>query len=395
MAKVVVLAHRIPFPPNKGEKLRTFHQIEELVRKGHHVTVMAPVSDEADNQNASALAQHFNIKVVCKPLPHKIVRLLSAVLYNSSFSEANFYSKALQRELAMQSANADTILFTASSLAKYANVISKRSGVKLLMDFMDVDSDKWSQYASQSNILKAWIYKRESKKVKALEIEVAKRFKTCFLIADTEKRLFAEQVLNTPNIEVLGNGIDTKLFSPNAQKPSTEVNFLFSGVMDYKPNIDAILWFVDNCWADIQKSVPNAKLIIAGMNPSAKITKLGLSPNIDVTGFVDDIKPYFDKAHVFIAPFQIARGVQNKVLQAMACALPVVSTSLGAEGIMCKDSVDILIANTSSDFTQKVITVANDSELQTSIGQNALATINSYYAWESVLLPLTEAVASE
>jgi glycosyltransferase involved in cell wall biosynthesis len=163
--------------------------------------------------------------------------------------------------------------------------------------------------------------------------------------------------------------------------------------MDYKPNIDAMLWFVEHCWPLIVKSVPNAHLIIAGMNPSTDIVKLASAANIEVTGFVEDIKPYFDKSHIFVAPFQIARGVQNKVLQGMACALPVVSTPLGAEGIACKDGFDILLANTPSEFSRRCITLANDAVLNRQIGQQALSTINAHYAWESVLQPLTQKIA--
>lgn len=391
MAKVVVLAHRIPFPPNKGEKLRTFHQIEELVRKGHELKVLAPVSQQSDFDNAKALADLFNIEVICKPLPNKFLRLANAVLKGISFSEANFFSNALAHELIKITKSADAVLFTASSLANYARVLPPESGNLLLMDFMDVDSDKWQQYVSQSNIMKRWVYQRESDQIRKLEIEVANTFDVCFLIAETERKLFKNCVTSAGRIEVLGNGIDTKLFSPSDHKPKNEVNFLFSGVMDYKPNIDAILWFIDNCWKDILEKIPNAKLIIAGMNPSTKIMKLA-STNIEVTGFVDDIKPYFDKAHIFIAPFQIARGVQNKVLQAMACALPVVSTPLGAEGIICEDKFDILLADSALAFTEKVIALSQDNELRARVGNNALETINANYAWESVLKPLTEVI---
>ena len=401
MARLLILAHRIPFPPNKGEKLRTFHQIEELVRKGHEVTVLAPYETTDCLADARALADKFNIKVVCEKLKPRIFRLAAAVLQNTSFSQANFYSRSLVKEFERAIVGVDSVLLTASSLAPYvlnipafsaSNRAQKRP--QLLMDFMDVDSDKWRQYAHEASFLKRLVYTRESRKIAQLEKATAKTFDTAYVIAEPEKKLFQAQVINSPNIKVLGNGIDQRLFNPCAQKPTDITNYLFSGVMDYKPNVDAMLWFVEHCWPSIVNKVPNAHLIIAGMNPNNDIVKLGHAANIEVTGFVDDIKPYFDRAHVFVAPFQIARGVQNKVLQAMACALPVVSTPLGAEGIACKDMHDILLANPPQDFIKHCVSLATTPNLQIDIGQQALTTINDHYAWESVLQALTSAIES-
>lgn len=395
MAKLVVLAHRIPFPPNKGEKLRTFHQIEELVRKGHNVTVIAPYEDYSDLANAKALADMFSITVICKELPNRLWRLALAVIKNRSFSETNFYSSDLMQELREQLYSADVLLVTASSLANYVFTLSNLKNTQLLMDFMDVDSDKWQQYANESHLLKRIIYSREARKICQLERRVAKTFDACFVIAETEKQLFESNVTNAGVLKVLGNGIDQSLFNPSDNKSTDITQFLFSGVMDYKPNIDAVLWFVQHCWTDIKAQVPNAKLIIAGMNPSSAISKLGGAADIEVTGFVDDIKPFFDQAHIFIAPFQIARGVQNKVLQAMACALPVVCTPLGAEGILCQNNKDIVIANNAHEFTEQAIELAKNLGLRDQIGQQAFSTINSHYGWESVLAPLTEIISKK
>lgn len=395
MAKLLVLAHRVPFPPNKGEKLRTFHQIEELVRKGHSVTVLAPYEDEADLVNAKSLARKFSIEVICKKLPNRLWRLALAALKNRSFSETNFYSKNLLQVLREKIRSADVLLVTASSLANYVFKLPNTKNTLLLMDFMDVDSDKWQQYANESSVFKRLLYSREASKICQLERRIAKTFDASFVIAQTEKNLFELKVSNEGVLKVLGNGIDQSLFNPSENKSVNLTNFLFSGVMDYKPNIDAVLWFVENCWDDIQAQVPNAKLIIAGMNPSPIIVKLGRAANIEVTGFVEDIKPYFDQAHVFIAPFQIARGVQNKVLQAMACALPVVCTPLGAEGILCQHDDDIVIANNADEFTKEAIELAKNLPLRKRIGQQALSTINTHYGWESVLKPLTEIISKK
>jgi glycosyltransferase involved in cell wall biosynthesis len=165
--------------------------------------------------------------------------------------------------------------------------------------------------------------------------------------------------------------------------------------MDYKPNIDAVLWFVEHCWPQIIAQHPNAQFVIAGMNPSATVQKLAEDNSIVVTGFVDDIMPYFQSASVFVAPFQIARGVQNKVLQAMACELPVVTTSRGIEGIVHAQGEDVLVTDDTQLFTEHCLTLLADQQKVESIGHRARQTILNNYAWPEVLKPLTELIASK
>ncbi len=389
MARLVVLAHRIPYPPNKGEKLRTFHQLEILTTLGHDICVIAPVESKQEETFGKQLSKCLNIDVKTAALSNKLIRLSTALLKNQSFSEANFFDAELAHIFEQESKGADAILLTASSLIPYVTHSEIANNVLKLMDFMDVDSDKWAQYASESQLLKRLVYRRESKKIANLESYALSQFDELYVISNAEKLLLEDKFDFDFNCKILGNGIDQNLFNPSQEKPEKQVNFLFSGVMDYKPNVDAVLWFVKHCWPQISSEVPNAHFIIAGMNPTKSIEALGHSHgNINVTGFVDDIKPYFDNAHVFVAPFKIARGVQNKILQAMACALPVVSTSLGAEGILCEHDRNIIITDDNESFADNCIELAQNKTKARQIGSDALTRINDHYAWESVLQPL-------
>ena len=389
---IVFLSQRIPYPPNKGEKLRTYHQIEHLHSLGHRITVLAPCASVEEQNNANALSQHLNIEVHTANLPNKLSRLAKALLTGSSFSEANFYSSKLVKLLQQHINDCDALIVTASSLAPYVTRVSNTNNALVLMDFMDVDSDKWQQYALASSWPKKWVYSRESAKIKQLEQHTVKHFEHSFLIAQAEVDLFTKHVCASNKLSVLGNGIDHRVFAPGADKShnANEPVFFFAGVMDYKPNIDAVHWFVEHCWPNIIAVHPKASFVIGGMNPVKSISALAQQPNITVTGFVDNIIPYFQQATVFIAPFQIARGVQNKVLQAMSCALAVVTTPMGAEGILHTHGENMMVATDASSFSQHCIALASNATQCQQLGDAAREVILNNYAWPSVLAPLVK-----
>ena len=388
--KITFITHRVPFPPNKGEKLRTFHQIEYLVKLGHTVSVYSPTETDQDELDAKQLAEKFSINVVTGRLNNRLFRLLKGLLTNRSFSETNFFSHELVTELS--DLKTDAIIYTASSLINYLPSMKLATNVIRFMDCMDVDSDKWDQYANKSRWPTKLIYKREAKKIRQLEKQAAIECDQVFLIAETETNLFKQKCYSkSNNISVLGNGIDHTIFAPSTSLVESHegIRYLFTGVMDYKPNVDAMLWFVKNCWPHVIDKHPQAKLVIAGMNPVPSILKLSQSSSIEVTGFVDDIMPYFQSAHIFIAPFLLARGVQNKVLQAMSCGLATVSTPMGAEGILANAGDNMILAETADDFTEACIVLANDSAQRDRLGGNARSTIINHYSWEQVLSPLS------
>ncbi|CAM4374635.1 TIGR03087 family PEP-CTERM/XrtA system glycosyltransferase [Alteromonas australica] len=397
MLKMSVVAQRVPYPPNKGEKLRTYHQIARLVQLGYGVTVHALQDNEQDIANAKALSKTLGIDVHTYPLKAKWRRYLWSLARGQALSVGAFYSKGLQAKVNdLLKGQEDVVLFSASSLSYYVFSGADREGSPhLLMDFMDVDSDKWAQYASMASFPMSWVYRRESAKIKALEIKTNQQFVQTFLIANEEVTLFHNKVCHHKDVKVLGNGLDFKRFYPaNTEERNSAENFLFTGVMDYKPNIDAVCWFVEHCWPAIKTHMPQATFTIAGMNPSEKIKALAKDKSIQVTGFVDDILPYFHKATAFVAPFRIARGVQNKVLQASACALPIITTSMGAEGISFASEQTMYLANTDEEFIASCIDVVNNPAGANQKAQQGYTAIREAYSWEQQLKPLEDTLAS-
>lgn len=399
---ILIIAQRCPFPPNKGEKIRTFHHLKFLKEQGHQLYLAAPYEQQSELGDFKTLTEQYCQTVIAKKLPHKFLRLISGLLTNKALSVTNFYNATLQQEIddLLKRNPIDVIYCSASSVAEYvfnSKVIAQlKKKPRLFMDFMDVDSDKWSQYASNSAWPLKLIYQREVKLIASFEKKIATSFDHCILITQAEVDLFHKIHGANFNINAIENGIDTHSFFPPAvARDIKHPKLLFAGVMDYAPNVDAVIWFIHNVWPNILEKWPLATFCIAGMNPIEKIKKLAALKGIEITGFVDDIKPYFDDANIFIAPFRLARGVQNKVLQAFASGLPVISTPMGAEGIKCSVNKEILIANTPDDFINCINTLMTHESQYLEISQGALSLIKDCYAWDSVLSPLQKLMVPE
>ena len=403
MSKVCVLSQRVPYPPNKGEKLRTYHQIEFLKRWGYEVEVFSLIESEDDKKNAESLSAHLDIAVNTYQLESKFSRYFKAIIRGLPVSVGAFYSNTLQQVVNRTlKKGSDTLLLTASSLSHYVFNSPNLSGstCRLFMDFMDVDSDKWEQYASSSSFPMSYVYARESAGIRRLEAKTNKMFDECFLIASEEASLFSNAVDESKPVTVLGNGLDFKSFYPAnlkwvEAKTISEPNFLFTGVMDYKPNIDAVLWFMANCWPLIREGAPNARFTIAGMNPVDDIKALNGKKGVEVTGFVDNILPYFHAAHAFVAPFRLARGVQNKVLQAAACKLPIITSPMGGEGIRFADNDSMWVVSDANEFALACLECINDYGRAQTKAEKSYKAIIAEYSWEQQLVPLKEALAKK
>lgn len=398
--KIIYLSHRVPFPADKGEKIRTFHQLKYLLAQGFEITVFSPVNDNNEALFAEQLEQALPIRVVTARLDPTWLRKLKGFLSQQALSVSHFYSASLEQQLkdAIDFSKPDAIVCTSSAMACYIENLLQNKVIppscRLLMDFMDLDSDKWQQYAEKANGIWRWVYQREAKLIAKAEQTAQLIFDNCFFISENETNLFCAHGASKEKVSVLANGIDTGEFYPNHKvlKQDAPV-FLFTGVMDYLPNEDAVLWFVKSCWEQILQRWPQAQFIIAGMQPSLKIQQLARLKGITVTGYVNDILPYYHQADVFVAPFRLARGVQNKILQAMACGLPVVTTTLGAEGIACENGEHILLADNEQDIITQVMAVLTEPELYAKLQQNGPALIQQKYSWEGVLQALPNHLA--
>lgn len=395
------LSHRVPYPPNKGEKIRTYHQIRHLVDEGRELVVCAPAERATDRADADALARELGIQVVTEPLPPGLWRKLRALATGQPISVSHFYSRPLQRRLEclLAEARIDTVVCTSSAMARYlfrsprAAQLTERGALRRVMDFMDLDSDKWRQYQRASSGPMRWVYGREARLLERVERAVHQRFDACLFISAAEVELFARRLGSRERLHVCANGLDTRQFRPSGKDSGERKEgpvLLFTGVMNYRPNEDAVLWFAEAVWPELRRRWPTARFVIAGMDPSTRVRALTRLPGVEVTGFVDDILPYYHQADLFVAPFRLARGVQNKILQAFACGVPVVSTRLGAEGIDCRGGEHLAIADDAAGMLAAIDALLAQPTRARAQAEAALGLVRERYSWSGRLAGLVE-----
>lgn len=346
---ILFIAHRIPFPPNKGDKIRSFHELQ-FFSSFYNIDLVCFCDSPGDVIYVEKLKQYCRT-VTYFPLKRytSLFRGLISFLKGRSISIGCYKDRKVDAaiEILIKNNHYKFVLCYSSQVAQYAHNIDSPK----VIDFIDVDSDKWKQYAEKSHFPLNFIYRTEFKRLAQYEKEIWKEFSLSVFSTKQELKLFqGKDALD--KLSVMGNGVDHQFFSPQICK--REKYLIFTGAMNYFPNIDAVLWFSQTIFPEILKYDPEIRFYIVGSNPTEQILKLA-SENIIVTGFVDDIRPYIARAAVAVYPLRIARGIQNKILEAMSMGItPVIPFSL-------KSSLDeewpndVLIYRTEKECIQQIL----------------------------------------
>ena len=390
MADVLFLCQRIPYPPNKGDKIRAFHILRHLARH-HTVRVGSFVDDLADWQYAAPLRDHC-AELFLVPLHRRWATLRSAtgLVSNLPLSVPFYRDRRLQAWVSRTLARnpVDAVFVFSSAMAQYVPLGPKRP-LRFAMDFVDVDAMKWAAYAESKRGLAGWIYRREARTLLAHDRQVAMRADVSLLVSDREADLFRSLAPESAaKIHALSNGVDARYFDPAAVPAaprSDPPNLVFTGAMDYWPNIEAVIWFADNVLPGVRARHPGAVFRIVGLNPDKKVLELGERPGIEVTGRVPDVRPYVAGASAVVAPMGIARGIQNKILEAMAMARPVVVSPEGLEGIAATDGREVFCTERQpAAFLERTL-AALDPDAGEAIGAAARAFVLDRFSWDSTL----------
>lgn len=384
---LLMLVHRIPFPPNKGDKVRSFHILQHLAQH-YRVSVGAFVDDPADWQYQSKL-QDLCADVHLETLSPKWgkLRSLSGLLSGEALSLPFYRSASMQQWVDRIIAQNDIrkVLIYSSQMAQY--VLGKPEMTRIA-DFVDIDSDKWLQYGQSKSWPLSWVYAREGNKLRQFEIDVASRFDGTTFVSRTEAADFRRlSGMGENKVTHVNNGVDTDYFDPDIVLPSPYQGsgpvLVFTGAMDYWPNIDAVNWFVAQVLPKIRQQHPSLQFYIAGARPADAVLALANQPGVVVTGGVPDIRPYIRHATLAVAPLRIARGVQNKVLEAMALGKQVIASSQAAEGIEAEPGQHFLIADDAEAYTAAVLTAL--AQPRTEMGMAARSHMLQCYGWSASL----------
>lgn len=389
---ILYLCHRIPYPPNKGDKIRAFHQIRHLSRE-HTVHLACLVDRKEDLQHLQSLKKYCaSVEAVYRPKWTGRFLAAMALFTNTPLSVAAFYSRELQQKVnkRLSSATIDRILVFSSAMAEYVKHVSH---IPKIMDFVDVDSEKWRTYADNQRVPLSWLYALEADRLARYEDVVAGTFEHSILVSELEAGLLLQRV-HDRRIAVISNGVDLDYFHPPAASQQLAGGrIVFTGEMDYFPNIDAVKHFCDDILPLVRQEAPDARFYIVGRNPTREVLALGRVQNVTVTGSVPDVRPYLQSATVSVAPLRIARGVQNKVLEAMAMGVPVVGTTKAFQGIQATEGDGIRCADEPALFAKEIAILLKDPDERQRRAIQARKFVERVHRWETQFAALEEILA--
>jgi len=387
--EILFLAHRIPFPPDRGDKIRSWHMLKRLGELGRvHLACFA--DDETDAGHLPALREAMGGQLgeahVEVRRTGRAVAAARALLERRPISLTAFDSPGLRRFVARMASTRDLAAVFAFS-GQMAQFVP--AGPRFVMDFVDMDSAKFESYAESGPTALRWLMRREADMLFAFERATAARADASLFVSEAEAALFRSRT-GLAGVQALSNGIDLDFFDPSASFPRLDARqrgegplVLFTGQMDYRPNIEAVTGFA----RDVLPLLRGIRFAVAGRKPAPQVVALK-DHGVIVTGEVADIRSWLDAADLVVAPLRIARGIQNKVLEAMAMARPVVASPAAFEGIEAEPGLDLIVAASPHDQARAIVHLIEQPERAAALGASARRRMETLYRWDARLAPL-------
>jgi sugar transferase (PEP-CTERM/EpsH1 system associated) len=381
--KILFACHRFPFPPNRGGKIRPFNMIRHLSRA--HEVFVASLAHTRQELDDGAGLKEYCAAIYAEVVPEKL-RWFQAVkaLAGSTPSSVAYFSSERLRDTVKQAARRitfDAVVVHCAFAAQYGLEIPAKFR---LIDFGDLDSGKWLDYAKWRSFPLSGGYYLEGKKLRAYEKKITGIFDFCTLTTQGELEAFGKLNVLRPQA-VIPNGVDGSYFRPSDETSPENPVIVLVGRMDYFPNIDGAQYFARNIFPIVRRHVPDVQLQLVGSNPTRGVRNLASIPGVTVTGHVADVRPYLAKATVSVAPLRLARGTQNKILESMAMGIPVVATAQAAKGVQASPGQHLLVADRPEPFADHVVNVIKEMPLRKALSEAGRRQVHQVHSWDRAM----------
>jgi len=428
LKKLLYISHRPAYPPDKGERVRAYHQIRQL-SGAFEVTLATLLHGPDEGRDLGPLPTWCKRVIVAQAAGRMgVVRHPLRLARGASLTELWFTSRPMDTALAdlCRQERFDVVMGYCSSVLPYLRTPLRGGYGNLpapvrVLDLVDIDSAKWLSYASAARgplrWPMRWLYRRETAAVAKLERETLDHCQAVFVTSDAEAALLARDAgvppsqtpaerhdvplwpaqrgrdaRDTNNVHVVGNGVDSDYFTPGLPVGDDHPSIVFTGTMDYRPNAEAVCWFASDVWPALRRDWPTLQWNIVGRDPLPAVRVLAKLPGVNVTGSVPDVRPFLRTASLAVVPLRTARGIQNKILEAMSAGLPVAATSETLKGITARVGEEVFQADEPSQWIACVSALLKDAPRRAAAGQAARARILEHYAWPAQLKPMVSLI---
>ncbi|AGA29606.1 TIGR03087 family PEP-CTERM/XrtA system glycosyltransferase [Singulisphaera acidiphila] len=380
--RILILVHRVPYPPDKGDRIRSYHLVAHLARLGE--VDLAFLTDEPVEAETLEVLGRLCRRVEAVPVSRfgRWIRAAWSLANGRSLTEGLFESPTLRTLIGrwLGEADYDAVVCYSSGVLSY--VLGRGLESRLVADLVDVDSQKWFDYAGRASGPKAALFRLEGRRVRTLERE-AGRARAVVLATNTEAEIY-RNFCPDACVEAVSNGVDLDYFQPVLGVEETG-GCVFAGQLDYRANVLGLEWFCREVWPLIRERVPSATFDIVGRKPVAAVQRLSAVPGIRVVGPVPDVRPYLQAARIVVVPLPVARGVQNKVLEAMAMGRAVAASPAALEGLALVPGRDALAIDEPDDWSRTIARLWDDTQTRTELGRSARRYVEQNHRWETCL----------
>jgi len=393
--RILWLKTELLHPVDKGGKIRTYNMLKEL-KRDHQITYLT-LDDGTAGPDERVEAEEYCHELVCIPHHRRekfttgfYAELLSNLVSPQPYAIKKYESASMRREILGRASTGAFDVLICDFLAPAANVPNNLACPSVLFQH-NVEAIIWKRhYEVQSNpVKKAYLF-AQWRKMRRFEQEMCRNF-DCVIAVSAEDREQIAQEYSAKAVFEVPTGVDTEFFRPNGREKVDPHNIVFTGSMDWMPNEDAIRYFTEEIMPLIKASVPNLTLTVVGRNPYPSLIALSQrDPSVIVTGRVDDVRPYMERAAAYVVPIRIGGGTRLKIYEAMAMAMPIVSTTIGAEGLPVRDELELLLADTPAAFAAAVVRLLTGQDFAQALGSRAAAVVREQFGWKRVAASFAE-----